>query len=146
MRLGLLAHILVKAGRLTRPRASAACVQGVTFTEVQKPTAATAGDASSAVSGACTAPRLVNNQGEAWVGTYAPRSTACMPARPRARRNTHPALRRYACARDADAALVLRTAGAITLVFLVIGSLESFRLVNDRAEKGLDTYLNKKSR
>jgi hypothetical protein len=31
-------------------------------------------------------------------------------------------------------------------VFLVIGSLESFRLVNDRAEKGLDTYLNKKSR
>lgn len=87
-------HILVKAGRLTRPRDPAACVKGVTFTEVQKPTAAAAGDASSAVSGACTGPRLVNNLGAAWVCAHAPISAACLPARPRARRNTHPARRR----------------------------------------------------
>ena len=86
-------------------------------------------------------------QSWAWNGQTPPISAACLPACPRARRHTCPARRRgvlFARLRTHSSALA--SAGAITLVFLIIGSLESFRLVNDRAEKGLDTYLNKKSR
>ena len=118
-------------------------MQGVTFTEVQKPTAAAAGDSSSALNGAqlfAAAARWCCQQ----LGHNSSLGPACAsPCACFSRRGAPCRAVRRARVADAHAR---RAAAALGLTFLVIGSLESVRLVNDRAEKGLDTYLNKKSR
>lgn len=157
------ADTVVRAYDIARP----ACVKGVTFANVQKPTAESAGDASSTLSGAHRSrPRR---------GLSALRMHAChgffrcapvpVPARSHARARARPPRRRRRRALLSWRARVAlldilrprplaffsspdswRPAAALVLVLLTVGSLESFRLVNDRADKGLDTYLNKKTR